>query len=394
MATAIYPYVQYSGIWNLSSQANAKGAGTWPSPPAYKLYTWGSNNSGKGGLNLDPAVTYSWSSPRQVGSLTDWVSIASSPNAGHVVSNRADGTLWTWGYNAYGQLGLGNTTNYSSPKQVGALTNWASVGAGYLFSLAIKNDGTLWSWGRGNTGQLGLGNTSNFNSPKQVGLLTNWLKVVGGNYYTAAIKTDGTLWMWGSNNGGQLGLGNTTYYSSPKQVGILTNWSSVSCSENNIVLALKTDGSFWGWGNNGQGQIGLGNTTFYSSPKQIGALTNWTSNFVSGFITSGAIKTDGSLWTWGYNGNGQLGLGNITNYSSPKQVGSLTTWLKISAGYRNTYAIKTDGTLWSWGNNAYGSLGINSNTEYSSPKQVGSGTNWFVLSNQGNTFGMAAITNS
>jgi alpha-tubulin suppressor-like RCC1 family protein len=109
------------------------------------------------------------------------------------------------------------------------LTNWLKVSAGFSSSASIKTDGTLWAWGNSGEGQLGLGNRTSYSSPKQVGSLTNWSKVVqGGNSFTAAIKTDGTLWFWGNNSHGQLGTGNLTYYSSPKQVGSLTNWSEIS----------------------------------------------------------------------------------------------------------------------------------------------------------------------
>ena len=147
--------------------------------------------------------------------------------------------LWSWGYNNYGQLGLGNTTNYSSPNQVGSLTTWLSVSCSRYHTVSTKTDGTLWSWGRNQYGQLGLGNTTNYSSPNQVGLLTNWLSVSCGYQHTVSIKTNGTLWAWGQNGNGQLGLGNTTSYSSPKQVGLLTNWGKLfkGCSTNS-TLAL------------------------------------------------------------------------------------------------------------------------------------------------------------
>jgi alpha-tubulin suppressor-like RCC1 family protein len=147
-------------------------------------------------------------------------------------------------------------------------------------TLAIKTDGTLWSWGRGSLGGLGLGNTTYYSSPKQVGTLTNWSFVAGGLLRGLATKTDGTLWAWGYNNEGALGLGNTTDYSSPKQVGSLTNWAKVYGQTNNnySTLAVKTNGTLWSWGNNTYGQLGLGNLTGYSSPKQVGAQTNWGEN--------------------------------------------------------------------------------------------------------------------
>ena len=250
--------------------------------------------------------------------------------------------LWSWGLNSIGQLGLGNLTAYSSPKQVGALTNWFTVSTGETHSLAVKTDGTLWAWGYGKQGRLGVGNITNYSSPKQVGALTTWSTVSGptSGYSSLAVKTDGTLWSWGYNGIGQLGLGNMTNYYSPKQVGALTGWSTVSAG-NNSSLAVKTNGTLWAVGGfNNVGQLGLGNTTYYSSPKQIGALTTW-STVSTRQNSSLAVKTDGTLWSWGNNNNGQLGLGNLTNYSSPKQVGALTGWSKVTTGTNFTLALKT-----------------------------------------------------
>jgi alpha-tubulin suppressor-like RCC1 family protein len=340
------------------------------------LYGWGQNVVGQLGLGN----TTSYSSPTQIGSLTDWSSIACGLSC--TLSIKNDGTLWAWGQNTNGQLGLSNLTNYSSPKQVGALTNWRQVSSGINSNTAaIKTDGTLWAWGYNNLGSLGFGNTTRYSSPKQVGALTNWsvVSVNGTDGNTLAVKTDGTLWAWGDNTYGQLGLGNTTNYSSPKQVGALTNWLSVA-SGNVSSIATKTDGTLWAWGNNGNGQLGTSNTTAYSSPKQVGALTTW--NYINtGWETSAmAIKTDGTLWSWGQNSIGQLGLGNTTYYSSPKQVGALTNWLIIAGGFAgSSVSVKTDGTLWSWGRNNNGQLGLGNTTSYSSPKQVGSITTWLKV---------------
>ena len=138
------------------------------------------------------------------------------------------GYLYAWGNAGNGGLGTGNTINRSSPVQVGALSNWATITAGTTFALAIKTDGTMWSWGSNIYGQCGLGNTTYYSSPKQVGALTNWAFIVGANGRCHAIKTDGTLWAWGNGNAGGSGLGNTISYSSPKQVCALTNGSPVS----------------------------------------------------------------------------------------------------------------------------------------------------------------------
>jgi len=343
----------------------------------YNLYSWGANPYG--GLGLGNTTYYS--SPMQVGSLTNWLQLSAS--YGTSMAIKTDGTLWGWGYNNYGQLGLGNTTNYSSPKQVGALTAWSKVSTGTYLSnqpltAAIKTDGTLWTWGRNFYGGLGLGNTTNYSSPKQVGSLTNWSNVYSGGNWVMALKTDGTLWSWGANGFGNLGLGNTTNYSSPNQVGALTNWAfiSVPCVNSIFVLAVKTNGTLFSWGGNPQGNLGLNNLTYYSSPKQIGALTTWAKCANGGNYFALAVKTDGTLWSWGANGQGQLGLNSLAYKSSPNQVGSLTNWNLVFCGDSFSSAIKTDGTLWTWGQNNQGQLGFGNTTPYSSPKQLGSSTAW------------------
>jgi alpha-tubulin suppressor-like RCC1 family protein len=374
--------LRYTGAWLQNGAFDPLA-----SPPpifSYGVWSWGQNNSGQLGLNND----INYSSPKQVGSLTNWLSL--SCGFYHVTSIKTDGTLWSWGRNSNGQLGLGNTTIYSSPKQVGSLTNWLNLGNGQSFATAIKKDGTLWAWGDNNSGQLGLNNTTNYSSPVQVGSLTNWLKTEGGNNFTLGIKTDGTLWSWGQNNDGQLGLSNATDYSSPKQVGSLTDWSKIATSGARACFAIKINGTLWSWGRNSSGQLGLGNRTYYSSPKQIGALTNWAQIATAGDSFTLAVKTDGTLWSWGRGASGYLGLGNTTNYSSPKQVGSLTNWLYVACGSYSSFSIKTNGTLWSWGANGSGQLGLGNRTAYSSPKQVGSLTNWSFIGG-GGRFQTAAL---
>lgn len=347
-----------------------------------QLWVSGRNNFGQLGLGDSGAYT-DRSSPTQVGTLTNWA--VTDGGERFTVAVKTDGTLWTWGRNTSGQLGLGNSGNYynySSPKQVGSLTGWSKVSSGYAFTLSVKTNGTLWSWGQNdNAGPLGLGDTTSRSSPVQVGALTTWAEVAAapGNNHSMGLTTGGTLFAWGRNNYGQSGLGNTTDYSSPKQVGALTAWSKIS-KGTTFSAAIKTDGTLWSWGYNRGGQLGLGNTTDYSSPKQVGGLTNWSAISGNGQSHFLAVKTDGTLWSWGNNYFGALGLGNTTAYSSPKQIGALTAWSRVAGNNHFSVALKTDGTLWTWGRNNVGQLGQNNTTGLSSPVQVGALTTWLTVS--------------
>jgi alpha-tubulin suppressor-like RCC1 family protein len=308
-----------------------------------------------------------------------------------VFAIKDNGTLWAWGGNFYGALGLGDTVYRSSPVQVGALSDWAQVNTGGFYGvMAIKTDGTLWGWGYNPNGGLGTNNITNYSSPVQIGALSNWAQV-STHSCTIALKTNGTIWVWGNNFRGQLGLADTTNRSSPVQVGSLSNWSQVVNSQN-FMYAVKTDGTLWSWGENSDGNLGLGDTAFRSSPTQVGALLNWayvecSKNFSQ---TVMGIKTDGTLWSWGYWNVGRLGnnIGNFnTSVSSPVQVGALTNWAKVSIGHNeyNVHAVKTDGTLWGWGGAYSGQLGTNSTAvhSYSSPIQIGALTNWVTVGDIG-----------
>ena len=237
----------------------------------------------------------------------------------------------------------------------------------------------LFAWGIGNNGRLGTGAFGGWgavkSSPVQVGELTTWSNMGTGRTHSLGVRTDGKLFSWGSASYGELGKGNTTSYSSPVQVGALTTWSKVAAGDKSS-FGIKTDGTLWAWGSNQwNGQLGLGDATNRSSPVQVGALTDW-SKIASGNGTSLGIRTNGTLWAWGGGGNGANGRGNTTTYSSPVQIGSLTTWANVSSGMSTGLAVKTDGTMFSWGRNSSGELGLKNTTSQSSPVQVGAFTTW------------------
>jgi len=340
------------------------------------LYAWG--NVGNGALGNNLAVGNK-SSPTQIGALTAWSQVAAGNQGSGAI--KTDGTMWLWGGNDTGQLGDDTNVVKSSPVQIGALTTWSKIDRGQTTAIALKTDGTMWTWGRNNNfGQLGDNTVINRSSPVQVGTLTTWTLIAAGQYFKVAIKTDGTMWSWGTNVDGQLGGNTVINRSSPVQIGALTTWSKIDVGAKHC-LAIKTDGTLWTWGNNQLGQLGNntdGTITNRSSPVQIGALTTW-SKISGGRVFSLAIKTDGTLWAWGSNAAcGELGDSTAYDKSSPIQIGALTTWSQIATGFSGDHslALKTDGTMWSWGKNVDGQLGGNNVIYLSSPALVGTLTSW------------------
>ena len=348
-------------------------------PPTY-LWAWGRNNVGQ--LGLGDVVLRS--SPVQVGALGTWSEISKINEFQSVQAVKTDGTLWSWGRGGEGQLGLGDAIPRSSPVQVGALTNWAgTTTSAWSYSVTtnlLKSDGTAWMCGTiGRRFNYSVG--TNKSSPIQVGADKTWAMIgSGGNGSWFGVTTAGALWSscYG-NTYGMSGQNNTTNTSSPAQVGSLTNWAGVYPG-NGAVIARKTDGTLWSWGSskfdNNKGLLGQNAYIFRSSPVQIGALTNWAKVLVSNYCAQ-AIKTNGTLWSWGINSSGESAVNDSVGHSSPTQVGALTNWATTGTNFSGAMAVKGDGSLWTWGVSNYGQLGNNTTTiSRSSPVQLGALTDW------------------
>jgi alpha-tubulin suppressor-like RCC1 family protein len=347
------------------------------------LWTWGGNNQGQLGNGV--TNTTANPNPSQVfGGGTNWKQVACGYL--HTAAIKIDGTLWTWGLNSYGRLGDGTVIQRNIPTVISAsATTWKQVAGGRFHTAAVKTDGTLWTWGRNNSGQLGDGTSGNISTtPAQTSAgATTWKQVACGYAHTAAIKIDGTLWAWGQNAYRQLGDNTNVQRTSPVQISIgATNWKQVACGDYHTV-AIKTDGTLFAWGSNSQGQIGDGTLGINRTiPTQISVgTTNWK-QVACGQYHTAAIKTDGTLWTWGRNNEGQLGInlsGAGNDRSTPVTTfAGGTNWKQVACGLYNTIAVKTDGTVWGWGRNDLGQVGINNTTDpISIPTKIyGAGTNW------------------
>jgi alpha-tubulin suppressor-like RCC1 family protein len=334
-----------------------------------ELWVVGRNFNGQLG---DNSVVHKSSPVLTTAGGTNWKTI----NAGgyHMTAIKHDGSLWSWGQNTYGQIGINDRTHRSSAVQTiaGGYT-WIQAVAGQAHTIALKSDGTIWSWGLNDVGELGDNTQVHRSSPVQEVLAnTLWKQITVGSGHSGAVRTNGTLWMWGWNAAGQLGTNDRTNRLSPSQIGSDTTWSLIAAGYDHSA-AIKTDGTLWAWGQNFEGALGFntgGTGTNKSSPVQeILANTLWKMVACGQYYTA-AIRTDGTLWTWGFNGQGQLGINSLVHRSSPVQtIAGGTNWLSVDLQW-HTMAIKTDGTLWAWGRNTNGELGFNDRTNRSSPTQV------------------------
>ena len=324
-------------------------------PLNLQLFSWGANaNNGQLGQN----DRNDRSSPTQVGGEVNWQAVSYHANGGAAI--KSDGTLWAWGDGAPGGLAQNNLTSYSSPVQVGGNKKWKSLQLGNNTSWALTNDGTMYCWGINPAGQFGSGNVIPQSSPLQIGETGIWSSLQqAGNGDGAAVKKAGGLWKWGANNHGELGMNSRTYYSSPIQLGSGT-WKSFG-GGTNFNIAVDGDGRLWSMGRGVLGLLAQNDDESRSSPTQVGTDSNWAS-VTGGRYWGGGLKTDGTLYVWGVNHQGQLGQNSRLpsdnhGYSSPAQIPG--TWSHIRGNNGGFFGGKSDGSLWGWGANYNGSLGQN-----------------------------------
>lgn len=422
------------------------------------LWGWGYNNSAQLGVG----TTDNKSIPTQVSGVSGVKAMACGKKTVYAITN--DGALWVWGYNGSGELGLGWSSQNIDPPYIATptknptLSNVAAIAARGYFAVAQKADGTIWAWGNNEFGQLGDGTTVNKTNPTRISGLDNIFSITCGVVHTFAVKNNGSVYAWGDNNFGQFGDGTHTNRYAPAQMSnfslitipltltatagdgqVCLTWGRVLSAKYNVKrsettggpyttiasnidattytdttvtnhgttyyyivtavtldgentignevsaipckvipqitggyshsLALMSDSTVWVWGDNEYGQLGDNTKLYINTCERLENFSDIQAVAASEYHSI-ALKVDGTVWAWGQNSDGQLGDGTTIDRCAPVQVSNISAVKKITTGEYFSAALKTDGTVWTWGTNTFGQLGDGTTTSRTTPVQV------------------------
>lgn len=325
--------------------------------------SWGRNDKGQLG-NGSQANGYEPTGLIEVGGFSNVAA-----GTAHSVGVRGDGTVWAWGSNSAGQLGS-NVGTSSVPTVVPGVTGVVQVAAGGAHTVALSEDGTVHAWGSNVDGQLGQGSTSSSEPPEVVPGLPQIVAVASGQSHTLGLDVDGTVWSWGANHYGQLGTGSAELsVATPTQVSIPDDVIAIAAGAFHS-MALTLDGTVYTWGRNLHGELGLGGTADASTPQEVTGLTEPIIGLSAGDGHTLALTETGTLWSWGWNHEGQLGRGDKVSSTVPVEVLGLTDVDSLAAGATHSVARTTTGELWTWGANSFGQLGNGSTVDATAPIRV------------------------
>ncbi len=352
------------------SAAQARVTATLAQPSV--VASWGFN----GGGQLGDGTTTDRSRYVDIGAGSNVVQVAAgygSPE-GHGLAVRSDGTVWAWGDNDNGDLGDGTTDGRLAPVQVLGLTGVTQVAAACDHGLALRSDGTVWAWGANGVGQLGRGTiTDHEATAAPVSGLAGVTKIAAGCGFSLALRSDGTLWAWGWNNAGQLGNGSTADSAVPVKITGVSQVTAIAAGWDSAVAIVAGGASVWAWGGNDAGQLGDGTLAGRTTPGRVTQIgTVHIAGVTAGLYTAAILSTDGSVWAWGTDADGQLGNAPtttpVTRPVNTIRAGSGIT--QIAAGGALMLALRSDGTVLAWGDNSEGELGIGTTASVTGPVQV------------------------
>jgi alpha-tubulin suppressor-like RCC1 family protein len=341
------------------------------------LYCWGTNTSGQ--IAAGPDIG-NRDAPDTITGNATWTDITTAFRQSCGI--KSDGSAWCWGYDQQEQLGNGAANNNQpSPVAVTGGSVWKKISLGNMHGCGIKSDDTLWCWGENSSGELGIGATGAPQAdPVAVSGGGTWKHVTAGVGATCGIKSDDTAWCWGSDTSGKLGNGAAGNANAPALVTGGSTWKAISMGFYNSC-GIKSDDTLWCWGNDGSGQLGNGATaTDQPDPVAVTGGATWKYISVSYSYACG-IKSDDTAWCWGYDGMQQLGNGApVANQPDPVAVNGGGTWKKISTGFQTTCGIKSDDTAWCWGSDGTLMIGNGAITGLQdSPVQVIGGSLWQTI---------------
>lgn len=321
------------------------------------------------------AINASGSSHESTVTVAAPAAVSISAGGNHVCAIKLNHSLWCWGANNYGQLGIGDNARRYVPTQVGADRDWLRVSAGGDHTCAIKIGGNLFCWGRKTTGELGAPTGQWKTSPVQIGAGRAWITVASGRAHTCAIDEGGELWCWGSNVDHQVGVVSVSSNDEPQNVMPGVVWNSVSTGDAH-TCAVRTEGALLCWGNNAYGQLGSTEIKSSDVPRRVGDEVQWAA-IAAGANHNCALKTDTSLWCWGRNSYGQLGVGTEEwTRGVPTRVGNELGWADVALGQQHSCATRVDGRLRCWGANLEGQLPVQGTDNHRVPVEIDSGVWW------------------
>jgi alpha-tubulin suppressor-like RCC1 family protein len=342
-----------AAIWCSTAQAQtvnsrvATGAGHGIVLKSHgSVWTWGGNFYGQRASAAGRAAL-----PVRVPGLTGIRDVTAGDGFWLAVQN--DGLVWAWGGNEYGELGREGLPNSREPLQITGLNGIAAVAAAGQRALALKSDGTVWSWGDDPLHKHSA-------SPRPVAGLSGVTAIAAALKHSVALRSDGSVWVWGYHGAGDLGNGEYGISGSPVQIRGLAGIKAIAAGQD-LTVAVKQDGTVWTIGYGAAGQLGNGGTQNSTAPVCVTGLSG-VEAVAAGAMHVLALRRDGTVWAWGYNHDGQLG--NLTageQSFKPVRVGSLSGVVSVAAASNHSVALAADGTLWAWGQNEGGGLGVGEN---------------------------------